>query len=357
MFFVLIHHTAWIAAGLALGTCLGFYSPYFFIGLFCLPSMISLAIAWRLDNMWLLRSSLFITGVLSSAWYTQQTLTARRNQQIFYARHTLDIIADVVDITPTKNNRHMLGLNVRAFRFNAQQVWQPTNARIMLCTSPANMAIGDKIFVETLICQSFNAEDPPRNYLTACSFFAKNISIMSHQHWSLRRFITTQRNSFWQSLEKKLSPQTFRLISIIFFGKSTNDGIQQTLRADFVQWGVAHYLARSGIHLILILILINALLSLFLLSITTRTIITTLIGLVYFCFSWVSIPFVRACMALGSYHICHLLKIPINTLHILHLTLITGLIIDPLAIACLDFQLTFALTYALIIILRHRLIT
>ncbi len=356
MFFVLIHHTAWIAAGLALGTCVGFYSSYFFIGIFCLPSIVSFVIAWRLHNMWLLRSSLLITCVLCGAWYTQRVRTANRDQQIFYARHTLDIIAYVDDITKTKNNRYMCGLNVRALRFNAQQPWLPTNDRIMLCTPPANMATGDKIFVETLICQPFNADDPPRNCLTACSFFAKNISIVSHPHWSLQRFIITQRNSFWQSLEKKLSPQTFRLMSIIFFGKSINDEIQQALRTDFVQWGVAHYLARSGIHLILILILINTLLSLFLLSITARTIIATLIGAVYFCFSWVSIPFARACMALGSYYICHLLKIPINSLHILHLTLIISLITDPLAIACLDFQLTFALTYALIIILRHRLI-
>lgn len=356
MFFVLIHHTAWIAAGLALGAYIGFFSPYFFGYFFFMPAIISLIIAWRLHNTLLLRSSLFITCALFGAWHTQQTSIAHQQLQRLYAQHTLDIIASVDDMTPTKNKRYILFLNVHAFRLHAQQVWQPTNDRISLCVPINNLAIGDTICVETLICQSLNDDESAHNTLTAHSFFAKNIVVIYHPDWSIKRYIAQKRNYFWLSFEKKLSPQTFRLTSIIFFGKSINDELQQHIRTDFVQWGVAHYLARSGIHLILMLILINALLSFFLLSIYTRTIITTLIGLFYFCFSWASIPFIRACFALGGYQMCHLLKIPINTLHILHLTLIAGLIIDPLIIVCLDFQLTFALTYALIIILRNRLV-
>lgn len=160
--------------------------------------------------------------------------------------------------------------------------------------------------------------------------------------------INSLQKTVANNLIGKMSKTTGTLFSSIFLGnKSNNFNNLESLKEKFNYWGIFHYLARSGLHVILIILIWSILLSFIPCPFIIKQIIMTLMLLVYTILTWSSISYLRAFITFLLYKICIIKNLPIHCIHILTLTCFLILLHNPLHLFYLDFQLSFCLTFAL----------
>lgn len=171
----------------------------------------------------------------------------------------------------------------------------------------------------------------------------------------IQQKIYTLKHSLLSKLKLKLAPTSFSLLATIFLGhkKASTPEDMQLIRDQFQIWGLAHFLARAGLHMIMIALLIKLCLLLLQIPIRLSSPIIICLVLVYYQLSWSSVSFLRALSMVIIYETCKLLNLQIDGLHLLNLILIGTLLSNPVQIFFLDFQLSFALTYALVLAFRQ----
>lgn len=218
--------------------------------------------------------------------------------------------------------------------------------------TPQAVCVGDTISCSNLFFRK-NENSDYKRYLIKENLgghlYSKECFILQHRpHISLQRWLIEKRNSLIQSLSKKLSPTVFTLFLSIFWGKKQiNASHIEPIKDFFKTWGLLHYLARSGLHLLIFLVMWNWIMGLLPLPYNLKTVILTLFVLGYFMLSWSSISFSRACIVFILYKLCILFDLQINALYLLTLTCSLILLYNPYQLFFLDFQLSFALTCAL----------
>lgn len=154
-------------------------------------------------------------------------------------------------------------------------------------------------------------------------------------------------------LTYRLSPEAFKLFTSIFLG-CRYIRHDDPVRNYCTYWGLAHFLARSGLHIMLYGGIWLFLLSLLPLSIRTRYILLMITTGIYALLSWSSISFIRAYwlfVLVGIGKICMLTTQPSHLISLLSLEI---LLHNPLQLFALDFQLSFALAFSLSLLMRLR---
>ena len=180
------------------------------------------------------------------------------------------------------------------------------------------------------------------------SIFLKNnklVKLLHRPKYSINRWINNKKNQIYNSLKKKLSKKSFSYLSTIFFGnKNLRDN---DVRNIFKTWGLTHYLARSGLHIVIFILIWTLILNIFISNIYLRILLLLLLSIVYSTFSWPSISFYRAFYVFFIVQIGKLLNKQISFLHILSIVCLLTLLLNPYQLFFLDFQLSFALTFTL----------
>ena len=301
---------------------------------------------------------LFLCLLSATSFFSAFTLWQYQQQQFsnrvtLLSLYTLEIIGT---ITNKKDFQHaqQLEIKITQFRTTLNRTWRPINTSIIAyIANQQSLDIGDVVTIPQLSCA------PPTNtlmqhrHVAGISFHTLFIKLVHHPHWNFKRALYAYKNQIVQQLQAKLNPQAYGLITSIFLGNPAKDN-PFAYHDSFSWWGLNHYLARAGLHLIILLLILNFLTT----SITTRfftkTLLISAITTGYLLITWQNLPFVRAFSALICAQLCHVLKIPVHTLHLLNLIFFNYLLFDPTALFSLDFQLTFAITYCLLIIGRKR---
>lgn len=162
------------------------------------------------------------------------------------------------------------------------------------------------------------------------------------------------RQRFLQ-LEKKtsimLSKNSYVLFSSLFLGsKKYSESLDLSIKDFFNRWGINHFLARSGLHVTLILFFIMFLGRLFLVPFRYLTLVTCFFMILYSLISYSSVSFLRAFIMSLLSLLCLVKRVPVNSLHLLTITSAILLIYNPFLSLFLDFQLTFLLTWGLCIL-------
>lgn len=212
--------------------------------------------------------------------------------------------------------------------------------------------VGDTISCSKVFFRKITKESY-KNYLIkenlgAHLYTKEKLSILDHPTWSLRRWFTNKRNHIVEQLKNKLSPASFTLVTSIFFGKKQINSNQiDTIKENFKTWGILHYLARSGLHLLIFVILWGFIMSFIPIPFTLKQSILLTLTLGYMALSWSSISFIRALVLFIFYKSCLFFDLQINTLYLLTLTCALVLLYNPHQLFFLDFQLSFTLTFAL----------
>lgn len=162
----------------------------------------------------------------------------------------------------------------------------------------------------------------------------------------LRRWCTQKRDAIISHLMHTFSQKTASLFTTIFMGGKSANTFQE-LHNYFAYWGITHFLARSGLHVMVLLSVWRNLLLFCRFPWLLNQAILICMLLVYYVLSWPSISFIRACLSWILYQGFRGVKKSPRVLHILSLTTLCVLIHNPYQLHYLDFQLSFFLSCAL----------
>ncbi|MFC1894428.1 ComEC/Rec2 family competence protein [Candidatus Dependentiae bacterium] len=181
-----------------------------------------------------------------------------------------------------------------------------------------------------------------------CSIFCKKLFYKNKYKpkFNVFRWINQKKNKLLLNIRQKLLPQTFYYFSYIFLGNK-KAGKNNQLRRNFGQWGITHYLARSGLHVILFILIWKILLSLIPISLYLKQLVLISICMIYSLLSWSSISFYRAFYIFIFYELGKFYNQQTSFLHMLCLLCIIILLFNPIQLFFLDFQLSFYLAFTL----------
>lgn len=164
---------------------------------------------------------------------------------------------------------------------------------------------------------------------------------------SFSRWRSGLRQRIAQSIAKKLSPDARTLFLALFLGSKKRTQRFYALRSVFSWWGIVHYLARSGLHVVVLASSWSLFFSYIKLPTFMAHILLLLFMSIYYLLSWPSISFNRAFIAFLFYNGFKIGGRSFQLIHIIALTALITLINNPFQLFFLDFQLSFGLSCAL----------
>lgn len=161
-------------------------------------------------------------------------------------------------------------------------------------------------------------------------------------------WVQKQKDALIAHFQQNLSPEAFILFSSIFLGyKMPKTEFTCHLRDEFQWWGISHHLARSGLHLVMFILVLQFLLLLLPIPLVIKKAVSMLLIFLYTLFSWSSISFIRSLLMVFCYFICTLTSFASHALHTISLACCIILLYNPFYLLSLDFQLSFSFTLAL----------
>lgn len=249
------------------------------------------------------------------------------------------VLIDVTSTTNTKNNIPSR-FNWRLQCYTKQKPYYTVGDTIML----QDIKIGKKN------SNSFNTY-LIKEGIHATTFLKNNkASILYHPRFHLKRSIHTFKHNILNQLQKKCSPNTITLLSSIFLGnRSCIKKQYQHIKNLFLNWGIIHYLARSGLHLIIFILLLQLILRYIPIPLLSKQLVTLLVTGFYALLTWPSISFSRAYTGFLWCMFCKISGLQINIVHTILMLICLFLFINPSLLFFLDFQLSFGLTLVLAI--------
>lgn len=286
--------------------------------------------------------------------YTQQ----QKNFENFYhatVNKKCFAIARVEDIEESYRypGQTLYTLTIQKLSYKNRRIPEAVDTQILVASKTEQAAqVGDIIYCNTLYFrQNFNQEYKrylTKEHLGGHLYTKETFTVHKRPTFSYKRWIVEKRNTIVSKIKNKLSPATFTLFASIFLGKKQIDATQiDPIKENFKTWGLSHYLARSGLHLIIFVLLWSWLMSFAPLPYNSKQIILLFLILGYLALSWSSISFSRAIILFAFYRFCLLFDLQINALYLLALTCTIILLYNPFQLFFLDFQLSFGLTCAL----------
>ncbi len=324
-------------------------SNFYFI---FIPTVISLAILLKSKTKVSAYSFIFLSGALLLQNQKSENLDVLKKIE----NQKIDVVATVTnkENINSSNIKEQIQLKVKQLKKNKQS--KPANFNLLCYTyTSTNMIPGQEVEIKDIEIKSTTVgkkSNPFKYFLLKngilSSFFAKrlNYKIISKNINPIKQYLYKIRKDISRRIKYKLSSQTFPYFSSIFLGNK-KETISPKQKNIFNIWGITHYLARSGLHIVIFIIIWQLILNLVPLPIKTKNLLLILISLIYLAFSWPSLSFMRAFFIFILYQFSKLFDKQANFLHLLTLICLLILIKNPIQLFFLDFQLTFALTFAL----------
>ena len=313
------------------------------ITIFTLAVIIGSIIRQGRALLWLLLPSAFLCGALR--YQAQQT-----NHDLFSARYKgyHDKLIGIVTEKEKLQHPYLRQRITLSLKNNPET--------LLYVFTPQRIAVipGDTLQINHIVI-SKNTQSEYEQYLTkegiSLSVFLKgeaSYKVLALGTHSWNQKISYQRNRIVWALRKKLSKGTFALFSAIFFGykHATKEDLADYKNL-FKNWGLLHYLARSGLHVVIIIWLLQVFARMIPCAFTLKQVFMTLFITLYWLLSWPSTSFMRALITFFLYSWCVIVRWRSTFLHLLTLSCFFTLLLNPLQLFFLDFQLSYGMTYAL----------
>lgn len=256
--------------------------------------------------------------------------------------------ARVMEYEYLTGKRYQISITIKIISLKNHTV--PARSTITLYLSKKVMlAPGDEIRFRGLVC-SKRANPRYEKYLfkegIGASVYSDSFTYkrLRHPSYSVRRFCFQKRENILKALTHKLSPSTGALFLTLFMGGKVS-GPSQELYKYFSYWGIVHFLARSGLHVMVLVGMWRSFLMYLRVPWAASQIMLFFMLTIYYLLSWPSISFIRACIS--WYQGLLFLGKTLPIIHILSLTTLLVLLYNPYHLFFLDFQLSFGLTCAL----------
>ncbi len=274
--------------------------------------------------------------------------------QTLVAGPSICLRGTISSIEKIQNPRFNVRMILEVDQLQKEDQWIPCGQTIALyVNSRPDLLVADRIEITNVIFKpisntSFTTYLAKEKICATLFLESLNYKFLERPNFSLNRSLFYFKESLFKSLRSKINYETFQLFSSIFLGNRVAVKKQMdTTKEPFKIWGTSHYLARSGLHLVIFVIVWHFLLSLLPLTYLFKQLFLLLLILVYALLSWSSVSFERALLMVLIYKCCLLAKSPSHYIHLIVLVTLLVLIMNPLQLFFLDFQLSFGLTFAL----------
>ena len=331
-----------------IGIVAAYFHYYWLIPLtVSLPSLITIISNNTVSKKSFLYPLFFIVG------FFRTDFLLYNSDSVFPLWHSsVEAIVENITFSDSKTWRYQTVLKVKRF-FNTEK-WEEKPFTLLLYSSKHPFfKIGDTVHCALDLITAPTGEFKlylAKEGVDATAFQQKISSkIIKRPLYSFKKWMAQKRKFLYCTLLKKMNRATFSLVSSLFLGNRIS--VKQELETQkplFKLWGITHFLARSGLHLLLFIALLQGLLRFIPAHFLIKQAGITLITCVYFLFSWPSLSFNRAFYTFLFYQYCTFLNIPIHSMHTIALICLIILFINPLQLFFLDFQFTFLLTFCLI---------
>jgi predicted membrane metal-binding protein len=288
--------------------------------------------------------------ICAGAWLHHKELRDYDNFYTLFENKKITVTGTVID----KNEliSHYKKLTAITVAIN-QHATQTSKSILFYTKSNTDITVGDTVTFYDIMCKRPSNESFQHYQIKeqiVATIFDDNptYTIDNHPTWSLRNWIWTQKKKILDGLATKLSPHTFRFFSSLFLGNRAcvKTSLEETSE-QFKVWGISHFLARSGLHLALFLLIWHTIFSFIPMPLLYKQFIITLLSCIYFILTWTSAPFTRSFALFIVNKLCLYTKTSFHLLHYVTLVCFCFLLYSPLYLFFLDFQLSFALTFAL----------
>jgi competence protein ComEC len=354
-----------------------FYTTFFYIAgicaqhihrqllfLFLITAVIALLIFISIKNKKSSKQTLILSGFFFAAFILGLVRTHQQSHQedSFFStlsKTPVHVRATVTDMSTADHPRFskVITLELHSFSLagNNQSDWKSIQSKIRIYTNKRpRFDVGDLIELcdmefKPIEKHSFATYLQKEGIATTLFISHLDYTLIHKPTFSIRRSIFKLKEKIFYSLRKKMSARSFQLFGSLFLGNKHAAPLKKNeqIKLHFNTWGVTHYLARSGLHLVLFIFLWNLLLSLIPIRYSFKQILLVALTALYFLLSWTSLPFIRALMTFILYRMCILSRVAPDFLYLLSLTCFILLLINPVQCLFLDFQLSFGLTAAL----------
>ncbi len=198
----------------------------------------------------------------------------------------------------------------------------------------------------------FQHDTQYQSTLKGMVYFAKLHKFVLKKNFflTIKEFISTTKEKFLMFIESLFQHKNnnYFLFRTIFLGD--NQQLEKNIRDLFSSFGIQHYLARSGLHIAIIIDILFILLIFLGLNSFYITIVQTIILALFYIFSYESISFFRAFMMLLLQSLSSIFHIQTTSLHILSTVSLLVLVFWPSEFLLLSTQLTFGTTAILCLI-------
>jgi competence protein ComEC len=354
-------HAFFIAATLFICGICAAYSMH--SAIFCLAiATACIAITARMTSSAyktaLLCLSLFALGFVRCYW---QQASYKAMLQSLQQTTALHLYAQVTDIKKADHPRYkavmVCSVTARYTDDSMADYAHSWNLQCYCATMPS-CTVGDTIQLHNVHITPARNNDFGtfllKENLHATAFIKRaQCSLVYHPAWSCARYLHELRQQITQQLHSKCSPQTFGLIMLIFFGDRLQAKKEYLATKElFNGWGIMHFLARSGLHLVIFIVALNYCLRRIPLAFGYKKLLLACICMLYYLLSWSSISFVRALLTFFWYTTYTLCNLQIDGPRIVMLVTTLCLVHNPMLLFFLDFQLSFGLTLVLAVITR-----
>jgi len=319
-------------------------------------ALIMLLTLHTIGYSWAKTSLSFIVLFLAGAYACYHQQTRHELFQTLIKNNTVDVhaLVNTIETIVHPYFKYKMHATVQKIKIQEQPNWASANNSIIIYLLRLPSAqVADVIHIRQL--HSKGIDNAAYNLYLAkekvsSSFFIQKLdfSLIHRPVYSIQRALFAFQQHLLTVSRMLMSKETFALFCSIFLGNRTESKkVMETKKELFKVWGVSHYLARSGLHLVIFTMIWHFILSMIPLSFFYKQIILILLILFYTLFSWNSISFERALYIFFIFKLCLLSSAPSNYVHLIALTTLIILICNPLQLFFIDFQLSCGLTLAL----------
>lgn len=250
---------------------------------------------------------------------------------------------------------HCVTIRLIKYKKYKTNAWQKSdkNIRIYCKYVDPHLSVDDTVKIGPLACNQTKKNDFARylmgENIAATAFVSQLKTITLYRpDYSINRFINNKRSSIIDAGEKQLNPDTFAFFASLFLGnRAVNQNEIDILNNHFQQWGIVHYLARSGLHLVIFVFIWQLFLRFLPIHYFIKQLLILLLCIIYHLISFPSIPFLRALATLCLHTVANNASIQTTSLYSVVTICFIFLLFNPVLIFSLNFQLSFLLTFSL----------
>ncbi len=191
------------------------------------------------------------------------------------------------------------------------------------------------------------ADNEYRTYLIKENIWA-TAYISSQKFYLLKKSYSTWYQKYFSELSNYFQTKTGHLYNPLFLGKKEKDRLSIDMQHQSLYWGIAHHMARSGIHLITILSLFIYIFHYIRIFHRFRFLLYAFLVLFYAYISIASISFIRSLLMILFQMFAKFNNFMYSGIHAFLLTTLIIVHYNPYNVLFLDFQLSFGITAIII---------